>query len=547
MTVSQNMTQTAETPLAGDLIRSAAAALEARREEINRLNVFPVPDGDTGTNMSLTMQAVLAELDSLPPFPSLDEVCKAVTHGSLMGARGNSGVILSQMLRGLCEVIAQATAIDADLVISALKRSVTVSFQAVRKPVEGTMLTVLKDMHDGAAAARAAGADVDEVLDAAVRAAFESVRRGPDLLPVLKEHGVVDAGGFGLAILAEGFVAGLEGHEFSEREIALATGELTVTPVDDWDDQEYLYCTEFLLHGADADKTFLEEWISSVGGSELVVGDRDTYKIHVHTDRPGDVLSWATSLGEVSEVHINNMRRQTAERSQKLGGEGAPATSSQSKPFGLVAVASGEGIAEILRSLGVDRIVNGGQTMNPSTAELVTAAAEVDADAVIILPNNKNIVMAAQQATGLSDKRIAVVPTTSVPECFAALLAFDQLATLEDNVASMSEAASTVVTGEVTIAVKDAKSPIGAITRGQVIGIADHEIVVVGEDVKTVALEIIKKLSDGRETLTVLAGADFSDEELAELVDDVARECPYLEVDAHRGGQPLYPLIVGLE
>ncbi|MDI6844119.1 MAG: DAK2 domain-containing protein [Anaerosomatales bacterium] len=540
------MTKTADTPLASDLIRCAAAALEERKEEINRLNVFPVPDGDTGTNMSLTMQAVIAELDALPPFPALADVCKAVTHGSLMGARGNSGVILSQMLRGLCEVVGQADSVDADLVVAALKRSVEVSFQAVRKPVEGTMLTVLKDMHEAASSARAAGADLDEVLDAAVRAAFDSVRRGPDLLPVLKEHGVVDAGGFGLAILAEGFVTGLEGHEFSERDIALAAGELTVTPVDDWDDQEYLYCTEFLLHGADAEKSFLEEWISSIGGSELVVGDRDTYKIHVHTDRPGDVLSWATSLGEVSEVHINNMRRQTAERSQKIGAEQRPAAQ-PSKPFGFVAVASGDGIAEILRSLGVDKIVNGGQTMNPSTAEIAAAVSEVDADAVIILPNNKNIVMAAQQAVSVSDRPIGVVPTTSVPECFAALLAFDPHASLEENVEAMAEAASAVVTAEVTTAVKDAKSPAGDIKKGQVIGIADHEIVVIGEDVSAVGLELIRKLSGGRETLTVLAGEGFSDEDLEAFTRAVSEEFPHLEIDAHRGGQPLYPLVLGIE
>lgn len=540
------MPQTTGTPLAADLIRAAAAALENRKEEINRLNVFPVPDGDTGTNMSLTMQAVLAELDALPPFPPLADVCKAVTHGSLMGARGNSGVILSQMLRGLCEVVGRAEAMGPEVVVAALKRSVEVAFQAVRKPVEGTMLTVLRDMHDAAAAALDAGADLDAMLDAVVRAAFASVKRGPELLPVLKEHGVVDAGGFGLAILAEGFVAALEGHEFSEREIALAAGELTVTPVNDWDDQEYLYCTEFLLHGADADRTVIERFISEVGGSELVVGDRDTYKIHVHTDRPGDVLSWATSLGEVSEVHINNMRRQTAERSQKLAAK-PTAPPAPSKPFGFVAVASGDGIAEILRSLGVDRIVNGGQTMNPSTAELAAAIADVDADAVIVLPNNKNIVMAAQQAASLVDRPVGVVPTTSVLQCFSALLAFDPSASLDDNVAAMSQAAQQVVTGEVTTAVKDAKSPAGDIKEGQVIGIADHEIAVVGEDVVSVALELVGKLIDGRETLTVLAGKDLPDDGLNAFVEAVSSRFPQLEIDAHRGGQPLYPLIFGLE
>ncbi len=533
------------TPGALELIAAAASALKERREEINRLNVFPVPDGDTGTNMSLTMDAVMTALTALEPDPSVPDICKAITHGSLMGARGNSGVILSQILRGLCEAVAASSEISSEVLADALQRSVTVAFQAVRKPVEGTMLTVLKDAAKSAAAGVRASASLDEILDLVVKASFESVRRGPDLLPVLKEHGVVDAGGFGLAILAEGFVTGMGGHEFSEHDIAVATGELTVSPINDWDDEEYLYCTEFLLHDADVDKSFVADWIAAKGGSELVVGDRETYKIHVHTDDPGSVLAWATSLGEVAEVHINNMRRQTEERTEQLKAETQANTTP--KPVGFVAVAAGDGLAEILRSLGVDVVVSGGQTMNPSTAEIYEAAQSVHAEKIIILPNNRNIVMAAQQVVGLEERRTAVVPTTSVPEAFSALLGFDQSLSFEEAVAEMTAAAEGVRTGEVTTAVKDSKGKVGSIKMGQVIGISDHEIEVVGDDVIDVTLKLIGLLVGDAETLTILAGAEFDDESLARLAAEAEKANPSLEIETHRGEQPLYPVIIGLE
>ena len=533
------------TPGALELITAAASALKERREEINRLNVFPVPDGDTGTNMSLTMDAVLSALAALEPQPSVSDICKAITHGSLMGARGNSGVILSQMLRGLCEAVAASSEISSEVLAEALQRSVTVAFQAVRKPVEGTMLTVLKDAAESAAAGVRASASLDEVLDMVVKASFESVRRGPDLLPVLKEHGVVDAGGFGLAILAEGFVTGMEGHEFSEHDIAVATGELKVSPVNDWDDEEFLYCTEFLLHDADADKSFVADWIAARGGSELVVGDRETYKIHVHTDDPGSVLAWATSLGEVAEVHINNMRRQTAERTEQLKAETLANT--PLKPVGFVAVAAGDGIAQILKSLGVDVVVSGGQTMNPSTAEIFEAAQSVHAEKIIILPNNRNIIMAAQQVVGLEERPTAVVPTTSVPESFSALLGFDATVSFDDAVAAMTAAADGVRTGEVTTAVKDSKGKVGPIKMGEVIGISDHEIEVVGDDVIDVTLKLIALLAGDAETLTILAGADFNDESLTHLAEEAEKANPELEIETHRGEQPLYPVIIGLE
>jgi len=529
------------------LVHAAAEALKSRRDEVNRLNVFPVPDGDTGTNMSLTMDAVIAEIDRLPDGSGLAEVCHAVTHGSLMGARGNSGVILSQILRGLCEVLGAATTVDSAVVRDALDRAVTVSFQAVRKPVEGTMLTVLRDTAEAAGPAVEAGQDISGLLKTCIDAAYDSVKRTPELLPVLKEAGVVDAGGYGLAILMEGLASGLIG-------IGLRSFDVTVTPsggpvaegiapADDWDDEEYLYCTEFLLFGDGIDKDSVEDFIAAKGGSELVVGGEGSYKVHVHTDDPASVLSYATSLGEVAEVHVNNMRRQTAARAEGLRAERAASV----KPLGFVAVAAGEGLKQILTSLGVDVVVSGGQTMNPSTAELLGAIESVPAAEVIVLPNNRNIILAAQQTVGIAPKPVGVVPTTSVPESFAAILAVDPSAGMSDNVSAMTEAASAVRTGEVTTAVKDSKGKVGAIKAGQVIGIADHEIEAVGESVLDVAVDLLDVIAEDGEMLTLLKGADLSDDELQAIVDALGAAHPELEIETHDGGQPLYPLIMAVE
>lgn len=533
---------TSPSPSGVEVFAASAGALKERVEEVNRLNVFPVPDGDTGTNMSLTLDAVMTDLAKLPANAPIADICHAITHGSLMGARGNSGVILSQMLRGLCEVVAVSTEFTPQVIASALDRSVQVAFQAVRKPVEGTMLTVLKDASIAATAGVAAGLPLDEFLDAVVQAAFESVRRGPDLLPVLKENGVVDAGGFGLAILAEGFVAAYKGREYREHAIETAAEPLKVMPVDDWSDDEYLYCTEFLLHGAEVDRSVIEEYVAERGGSELVVGDRETYKVHVHTDEPGTVLSWATGLGEVSEVHVNNMRRQTAERTEGIRHAAEP-----SKPIGFVAVAAGSGMASILTSLGADVVVSGGQTMNPSTAELLEAVGRVDAASVVILPNNRNIIMAAQQVIGVADRPVAVVPTTAVPEAFSALLAYDGSEDLQAVAEEMGAAAKGVRTAEVTTAVKDSKGKAGPIKAGQVIGIIDHEIEIIGTDVADVAVDVVRLIADGGKTATVLAGEGFDDTALSALVERVAEAYPSLEVEGHRGEQPVYPVIIAVE
>lgn len=536
-------------------VSAAAQALRERKEEVNKLNVFPVPDGDTGTNMSLTMDVVVDEVSKLPAGSDTAAVCRAITHGSLMGARGNSGVILSQILRGLCEGIDGAEAFDASLVAEAFERAVVVAFQAVRKPVEGTILTVLHDTATVARECADANMSLDDSLSAISVGAFDSVRRTPELLPVLKENGVVDAGGYGLAILIEGFVASTRGQEVVIADVSSAAAPLLmVEPADDWDDQEYLYCTEFLLFGDNIDGESVLDYVSSVGGSELVVGSAGEFKVHVHTDDPGSVLSHMTALGEVSDVHIHNMRRQSQAREAILAAEAltsggvpqAPAT--PLKPVGFVAVAAGSGLVSILESLGVDVVVSGGQTMNPSTKDFVDAVAKVPAEKVVILPNNKNIIMAATAAIGVADKPVAVVPTTSVPESFSAMLAYDGGDDLDAVTQALTEAASMVRSGEVTTAVKDAKGKVGDIRSGQVIGISNHEIEVVGDEVNSVAAELAEVLlATGAETLTLLAGEAYDDASLSALAAQIGASHPTVEIETHRGEQPLYSLIMAAE
>ena len=531
-------------PTAAALIEAAADALKARRDEVNRLNVFPVPDGDTGTNMSLTMDAVVAEVGRLRPGATLGEICQAVTHGSLMGARGNSGVILSQILRGLCEGLAGVEHIDAPLIASALDNSVTVAFQAVRRPVEGTMLTVLRDAAASAAPSAEAGDDITTLVEKVVASAFDSVRRTPDLLPVLKEAGVVDAGGYGVAILAEGVAAGLSGHKIRSFDVSVA-GAQTVEvgePEEDWEGQRVLDCTEFLLFGQGLDRDAIEKYLTGIGDSELVVGTPDQLKVHVHTDEPATVLGYALGLGEVANVHVNNMRLQPRERSERLRAE-----SQDVKELGFVAVAAGKGLEDILRSLGVDVVVAGGQTMNPSTQELLRAIEAVQARSVIVLPNNRNIILAANQTIGIAGKPVAVVPTTAVPQAFSAMLAADPTASLEQNVAAMTAAAEDVRTAEITTAIKDSKAKAGAIRAGQVIGVSEHEIEAVGDDVASVAKAMLDVIEGDAETLTLIAGEQMTDDELAAIAASIGETHPELEVETHRGDQPLYALLMAAE
>jgi DAK2 domain fusion protein YloV len=546
-------------------IVGAVKALADRRDEVNRLNVFPVPDGDTGTNMSLTLEAVLDELRSLPSDMTGADIRKAITHGSLMGARGNSGVITSQILRGICDGLAEAEHFDAATVSVALDKAVEVAFGAVRKPVEGTILTVLRDVADAARQQAAASPSLEDILSALRAAAYRSVKNTPELLPVLRENGVVDAGGYGLALLIDGFVSSIieEGDATLERDVTLelgvgetTVGKVAIEQIDDWEGSAYLYCTEFLFVSDDLDVEATQEFLASMGDCELLVGAHPDFKVHVHTNEPGTVLSHMTQRGQVSEVHIHNMRLQSEGRRADLETrEGARETADApdavktTRTFGCIAVASGSGMKKILESLGVDEVISGGQTMNPSTKDLLDAAERIAADNIFILPNNKNIILAANAAAAVSSKRIEVIATKSVPQSFSALFALNQEASFEENTRLMNEAIAMVRFGEVTSAIKNAKTVSRkAIHKGDIIGLVNDSIEVVGKTVPAVTLEVVGILADGDvDTLTILAGADLAQDEFDRLLEEIESAYPDLELDAHRGEQPLYPLVMSAE
>ena len=534
----------------------ATETLSSRKEEINRLNVFPVPDGDTGTNMSLTMQSVVKEMDALPPSASGADLCRAVTHGSLMGARGNSGVITSQILRGLCEGLEGAKDFDTPTIAAALARAVEVAFQAVRKPVKGTILTVLEDASAAAAQAAEDGLGAMEALAAISDEALASVKRTSDFLPVLKENGVVDSGGFGLTVLFQAFVASLAGTGDASiarsEDFTRTQGKVAIEHVNDWAGSKYMYCTEFLFHSVDVDTAGALSFLGGVGDCELLVGSHPDFKVHVHTDTPGKVLDYMTERGQVSEVFIHNMVLESEDRARGIvDAEKAAGAqpAAEHKALAYVAVAAGSGTAAILKSLGVDVVVEGGQTMNPSTADLLQAIERANADAVIVLPNNKNIVMAANAAADNAEVPCKVVPTCNVLAAFSAMFVASRDAALDDNALAMCEAIADVHCGEVTTAVKDSKTSGGeAIHPDDVIGIADGSLDVVGASVDEVVAALAERMgADGFDTLTLLAGADLDDEALAALVADLEQAYPDLDVDAQRGEQPLYPVLFSLE
>lgn len=528
-------------PLKADAVELMEAGLRALRRhepQINALNVFPVPDGDTGTNLVMTVQAVSDQLEQASP-ESMGDLTKAITLGSLMGARGNSGVILSQIIRGICETIAAAEEIGPSTVASALENAVKIAYQAIRKPVEGTMLTVIRDAARAASAAVVQGeAEAGAVLDIALHEASESVERTPDLLPVLKEAGVVDAGGYGLVVLGQGIVGMLLGRPELAEELVpapgIATGREEV-------DLTYRYCTEFVVAAEQIDVGEAEGFLSGIGGSVMVAASPGLTRIHVHTNTPGTVIDWASDLGTLDQIKINDMEEQVRERSEALAGV-------LSEGVGVVAVGNGDGVVAILKSLGVDRVVDGGQTMNPSAADLVHAVESTPFRDVVILPNNGNIILTAQQVEQLTSKQIRVVPTKTIPEGFAAMLEFDRETPLQRNTEQMATAAAKVKTGEITNAVRGGKSGDLRFRKGDLIGIADGDIRVVGHKLASTAARLVEKmLGPEDEALTLIVGGGADRAQVERVVAKLARRHPGLDIDVQQGGQPLYPLIIGVE
>ena len=543
---------------------AAAQVVADKADEINKLNVFPVPDGDTGTNMSLTLNTVVAEVEALPKDASMADIAAAITHGSLMGARGNSGVITSQILRGIAEGLVGAHASGATPadIAAALHNGVKVAFKAVRKPVEGTILTVLRDVSARADQLEKGKITTPEMLDALVIEAYESVARTPELLPVLKENGVVDSGAFGLATLIEAFVNAYEGKagEVSDFKTTVDSDDakahvanvVDIEINDDWAGSEFRYCTEFLFH---ADSESFDEdatlrYLASMGDCELLVGSNPDYKIHVHTNRPDRVLRHMLHRGQIFNVFVHNMDLEAQERTEGIRADREEAKGPR-KPLGFVAVAAGSGQADILRSLGVDVVVEGGQTMNPSTADILKAIEDANADAVVVLPDNGNIRMAAEAAVEACDScDAAVVPTKSVLQAFSAMFVVDAEGSLEDNVESMTDAIAEVRDGEITTAVRDSQAADGSpIHAGDVMGIEGGAITVVGSDVEDVTVRVINRMQEDEEgdTLTILAGSDLDDEAFEHLLEAISEAQPDLEIDSHRGEQPLYPVVFSIE
>lgn len=512
-------------------LKAAYQALKEAEEETNELNVYPVPDGDTGTNLVLTMETVINEAQKAPL--KMKALGEAATYGALMGARGNSGVILSQILRGICEVLADQPEVTSVALVKSLNQAVKVAYQAIRKPVEGTMLTVIK------AAAKAAkkthSQQVEDVLEEALVGAKEALAKTPEQLPILKEAGVVDAGGFGLVVMFEGMLDFLKGEELQKAELV----EVFVTsPQIAEETSLYQYCTEFMLRGESLNQAQLENELDKLGDSIVVAGDSAQMRVHIHTNQPDQVLGIGLRTGELAQVTINNMWEQIEQRLKPLS-DGDVA---------VVTVAAGKGLHKIFKSLGAEVVLNGGQSMNPSAQEIVKAFNQTTALKIIFLPNNKNIILAGEQAEKLSKKEIYLLPTTSIPQGLAALVSFRPQASLEENLEKMKEAASRVKSGEITQAVREAQVNGQSVKEGQHLGLLNGQVKVVGDKLEKVFLKTLKAAVDKDSCLiTFFYNQSISEKKAASLKSQIEKEFPSCEVEARVGGQPFYPIIFSVE
>jgi uncharacterized protein len=512
--------------LARELTHAALASLERSRQRIDDLNVYPVPDGDTGTNMTLTARAVVEELDQTNSDERI-ALLKEITRAALMGARGNSGVILSQIVRGACE----ALAIDGTPA-QTFRSASDAAYRAVRQPVEGTMLSVIRELAEEAEA----GGDLTQI----VRRGEEALARTPEQLAILREAGVVDAGGAGLVELVRGLASAVSGEPLPEA--PPAREELAVEAIHQ-ELSRYRYCTTFLVEGDDLDAGAIEHELEQLGDSLLVVGDREALKVHVHTDEPGRALNIGTANGVIDRVEIANMHEQTVQREERLL-EAVP--DAPPERSAVVAVVAGDGNRALFESLGAAEIVAGGQTMNPSTAELAAAVAAAVADEVILLPNNSNVILSAEQAAELADKPVTVVPTDSIPAGLAAMVSFLPERSAEENAAEMAEVLESLATGEVTIASRDAELNGMSVAKGRWLGLVDGEAVAVGDDFAEVAERVTDALlAEPRMLLTLLTGAEAP--ELDGLLDRIRERHPELELDVQAGGQPHYALLLSAE
>jgi DAK2 domain fusion protein YloV len=520
------------TPL--ELARGALASLEQSRQRIDDLNVYPVPDGDTGTNLTLTCRAIVEAVE-MSAATDRAELAAEMTRAALMGARGNSGVILSQIVRGFAEVAGGAETMDAAALTAAFRSASDAAYRAVRTPVEGTMLTVIREIAEAAERSDPELAPADLLVEL-VRAGDGSVTRTRDMLDVLREAGVVDAGGAGLVEILRGVAATVAGEPIPEAPPAEGLGVDAIHQ----ELSRYRYCTTFVVEGKDLVLEDLERELDPLGDSLLVVGDRTAMKVHVHTDEPGSALAVGTSRGTIAGVEIANMHAQTQHREERLLHVASDVLTE------VVAVVVGDGNRQLFESLGATSFVEGGQTMNPSTADLVAALERTGAAEVVLLPNNSNVIMTAEQAVDLAGKPVAVVATDSIPGGLAAMVAFDPHLSADENAAEMRETLEAVATGEVTIASRDASLNGLAVAEGSWLGLADGEAVAAGDDFRQVVNDVVERLlSEPRGVLMFLRGADAPDVDT--LVAEITSRHPGLEVDVQDGGQPHYPLLLSAE
>tara|TARA_B100001146_G_scaffold141110_1_gene123719 strand:+ start:1596 stop:3197 length:1602 start_codon:yes stop_codon:yes gene_type:complete len=527
-------------------------ALATHREVLNLLNVYPVPDGDTGSNMAMTADSVVAELDGLDDgtVAEMAQVTVAISHGSLMGARGNSGVILSQVLRGLSGVFADAGAVDGRVLADGLAAASTAAYAAVMRPVEGTILTVVRESAAAAVVAADSGGDLLVVAESARAVGGESLARTPDLLPVLADAGVVDAGGSGFLLLLDAVLTAVDGRPLPDPP-ELVTPVGAARPDDHGTNRPEgtRYEVMFFLDAPDgAVEGFREAW-AALGDSIVVVGGDGVWNCHVHTDDIGGAVEAGIRVGRPHRIRVTDLFEEVEEQAWVRDQISADAEDlGDPVPCAVVAVANGAGIRDIFHSLGVRRVVAGGQSMNPSTADLLAAVEAVPADEVVILPNNGNIIAAATQVDAQTSKTVRVVPTRGITEGFASLLEYDPQGTAEDNLAGMAAASDGVVAGEVTVAVRDSGSDVGDIVEGDHLGLSGGRVRVVAGSAFDATTGLLADLvDDSHEIVTVIAGADAVEATTAAIVSWLEAEHPGIEVEVHEGGQPLYPYFLGVE
>lgn len=557
--------KTINTELLQKMFLAGAANLEAKKEFINELNVFPVPDGDTGTNMTLTILSAAKEVKALEN-PDMVAIAKAISSGSLRGARGNSGVILSQLLRGFTKEIREHKEIDTITLAKACERATATAYKAVMKPKEGTILTVAKGASQKAAELAETTEDLDTFISEVINYAQEVLEKTPEMLPVLKEAGVVDSGGQGLLEVIKGAYDAFLGKEIDYSVIEPSTG-VTVNKAnaEDTADIKFGYCTEFIIltekEFTEDDEREFKKFLSSIGDSIVCVADDDVVKIHVHTNDPGLAIQKALTYGQLSKMKIDNMREEHQEKlirdAEKLAEQQAneEAAHEEKKPaeprkaMGFIAVSIGAGMNEIFKELGADYIIEGGQTMNPSTEDMLNAIDRVNADTVFILPNNKNIVLAANQAKSLvEEKEIIVIPTKTVPQGITAIINFMPDADAKTNEEAMLEEIKNVKTGQVTYAVRDTHIDDKEIHEGDIMGIGDSGILAVGKDLEETTKELIANLVDeDSELISIYYGEEVSEEDAEKFTEEITELYPDIDVDIQFGGQPIYYYVLAVE